>query len=386
MVETSVVAFLAVAAIFIFLNRKKIEVQFPIFMLKDKRLGQGLFSASRKWAGLVKPLSDVGILVAFAGMIYTFFFLAKGALDLFTKEQAGAQVMVIIPGVNFSFWYGIIAIAVLALVHEMSHAIVASAHGMKPKSVAFVLFLFIPGAGVELDEKRMYGKPLRERLRVYSAGSFANVLAAVLFLGLAFPLAQAASGFVHPGDGIRVVEVEPGTPAYGVLQAGDVIASIDGKSVANLTDFRAVTSGLKPNQTIEIAMSSNNGTPVKITAMAATRNKSLLQSIIQFFRPAEASEEPVKGRIGIKTVPDSRVDPQGKPLVWLLGLIQTIFMFNLGVGAMNLLPVPFLDGGRMFADTVEKYQPKRPWIAHSVFALSVLLLLANLLIPIIKGV
>lgn len=361
MVETSIVAFLALAAIFLFLNRKKIEVQFPIFMLKNKRLGQGVFATSRKLAGLVRPLSDIGILVAFAGMAYTFLFLAKGALDLFTKEQAGAQVMLIIPGVNFSFWYGIIAIAVLAVVHEMSHAIVASAHGMRPKSVAFVLFLFIPGAGVELDEKRMYQKPLRERLRVYSAGSFANFLAAVLFLGLAFPMAQVASGFVHPGDGIRVVEVERGTPAYGVLQAGDIIASIDGKPVANLTDFKTIVASLKPDQPVGIML--KNGTLIGLTTIATAEKK---------------------GRIGIKTVPDAKVDPQGKPLVWLLGLVQTIFVFNIGVGAMNLLPVPFLDGGRMLADTVEKYQPKRTWIVPSVFALSVLLLLANLIIPVLR--
>lgn len=364
MVETSIIAFFLVAAVFIYINRKKIEIQFPLFLLKDTRLGQGVFSASTKWARIVKPLSDIGIVLAFLGMAYTFFFLLKGAVDLFTKSDAAAQVMVIIPGVNFSFWYGIIAITVLAVVHEMSHAIVASAHGMKPKSVALVLFLFIPGAGVELDEKRMYGRPLRERLRIYSAGSFANLLAALVFLVLAFPLAQLASGFVHPGDGINVVEVEKGTPAYGVLNQGDVITAIDGKSVSNLTEFREVTTSLKPGKPISILL--KNGTTLTLTTIASAENKT-------------------RGRIGIKTTPDVKVDPAGEPLVWLLGLVQTIFVFNIGVGAMNLLPVPFLDGGRMLADTIAQYQPKKQWIAGSVFALSVLLLLLNILVPIVRN-
>lgn len=372
MVETSIIVFLAAAAAFIYLNRRKIEVQFPLFLLKDKRLGQGVFSASRKWARVVKPLSDVGIVLAFLGMAYTFFFLFKGALDLFTKKQATAQVALLVPGVQvpgssifLPFWYGIISLAILAIVHEMSHAIVASAHGMKPKSVALVLFLFIPGAGVELDEKRMYLRPLRERLRVYSAGSFANVLAAIVFLVLAFPLAQAASGFVHPGEGIKVVDVEKGTPAYGVLNAGDMIIAIDGKAVSNLTEFKEVTTSLVPGQKIGILL--GNGTLIDLTTISAAENKT-------------------RGRIGIKTTPDVKVDPAGGPLVWLIGLFQWAFMLNLGVGAMNLLPVPFLDGGRIFADTVEKYQPKRPWIAHSVFALSVLLLLLNLLVPMVRGI
>ncbi len=371
MVDGSIVAFLLLAAMFIFLNRRKIEVQFPIFLLKDKRLGQGVFSASKKWARIIKPLSDVGIVLAFLGMAYTFFFLFKGALDLFTKKQATAQVALLVPGIQvpgssifLPFWYGIISLAILAIVHEMSHAIVASAHGMKPKAVALVLFLFIPGAGVELDEKRMYKRPLRERLRVYSAGSFANVLAAVVFLVLAFPLAQVASGFVHPGDGLKVVDVEKNTPAYGVLNQGDMITAIDGKAVSNLTEFREVTTSLVPGQKIGILL--GNGTLINLTTIPAADNQT-------------------RGRIGIKTTPDIKVDPLGGPLVWLLGLFQWAFMLNLGVGAMNLLPVPFLDGGRIFADTVEKYQPKRPWIATSVFALSVLLLLLNLLVPIVRN-
>lgn len=371
MVETSIIAFLAAAAIFIYMNRKRIEVQFPIFLLKDNKLGQKIFSASRKWAYIIEPLSDVGVVLAFLGMAYTFLFMFKGTLDLFTKEGAAAQVSIIVPGVQvpgspifLPFWYGIISLAILAVVHEMSHGIVASAHGMKPKSVALVLFLFIPGAGVELDEKKMYKRPLRERLRVYAAGSFANVITALLFLVLALPLAQAASGFVHPGDGIKVVDVERGTPAYGALSQGDMITSINGKSVYNLTEFKEAIDSLKPGEEIGILL--KNGTTVNLTTIASSENST-------------------KGRIGIKTVPDIKVDPMGGPLVWLLGLFQWAFMLNIGVGAMNLLPVPFLDGGRMFADTVAEYQPKRPWIAGSVFALSVLFLLLNILVPIVRN-
>lgn len=371
MVDVSIAAFILLAAIFIFLNRKKIDVQFPIFLLKDNKLGQKIFSASRKWTHIIEPLSDVGVALAFLGMAYTFLFMFKGTLDLFTKKGAAAQVSIIVPGVQvpgspifLPFWYGMISLAILAIVHEMSHGIVASAHGMKPKSVALVLFLFIPGAGVELDEKKMYKRPLRERLRVYAAGSFANVITALLFLVLALPLAQAASGFVHSGDGIRVVEVERGTPAYGALSQGDMIASINGKSVYNLTEFKEATASLKPGEEIGILL--KNGTLVNLTTIASSENST-------------------RGRIGIKTVPDIKVDPMGGPLVWLLGLFQWAFMLNIGVGAMNLLPVPFLDGGRMFADTVAEYQPKRPWIAGSVFALSVLFLLLNILVPIVRN-
>lgn len=371
MVDVSIAAFILLAAIFIFLNRKKIDVQFPVFLLKDNKLGQKIFSASRKWAHIIEPLSDVGVALAFLGMAYTFLFMFKGTIDLFTKKGAAAQVSIIVPGVQvpgspifLPFWYGIISLAILAVVHEMSHGIVASAHGMKPKSVALVLFLFIPGAGVELDEKKMYKRPLRERLRVYAAGSFANVITALLFLVLALPLAQAASGFVHPGDGIKVVEVEKGTPAYGALSQGDMIMSINGKSVYNLTEFKEAIDSLKPGEEIGILL--KNGTTVNLTTISSSENST-------------------KGRIGIKTVPDIKVDPMGGPLVWLLGLFQWAFMLNIGVGAMNLLPVPFLDGGRMFADTVAEYQPKRPWIAGSVFALSVLFLLLNILVPIIRN-
>ncbi len=70
------------------------------------------------------------------------------------------------------------------VVHELSHGVVAKAQRLPLKSVGLVLLAVIPpGAFVEPDEEEL-GKapPLRARLRVYGAGSMANVVTALLTL------------------------------------------------------------------------------------------------------------------------------------------------------------------------------------------------------------
>ncbi|WP_367883132.1 site-2 protease family protein [Thermococcus peptonophilus] len=66
------------------------------------------------------------------------------------------------------------------VVHELSHGIVARADKLPLKSVGLVLLAVIPGAFVEPDEEELAKAPLRSRLRVYGAGSMANITTAII--------------------------------------------------------------------------------------------------------------------------------------------------------------------------------------------------------------
>jgi hypothetical protein len=58
--------------------------------------------------------------------------------------------------------------------------------------------------------------------------------------------------FAHPGPGVKVAGVTPGSPAEKAgVKEGDVILRVDGREVANLSAFSAILKELKPGQTVK---------------------------------------------------------------------------------------------------------------------------------------
>ncbi len=359
-------------ALVIFVFRKNVEIQFPLFLLKSKRLGDWVYKKSKDWQKFVGPVSDVGVVIGFAGMVFVVYFLVKSLINVLTPSGTSA-VSIIIPGVRvpgspvfLPLVYGIISIAILAIVHELAHAIVASSHGVRPKSIALALLLFIPAAGVEIDEKKLSKTPLRTRLRIFAAGSFANFLTAILIIGLAFLLSIPARGNISPA-GTEIVSVDENSPAFGRLFPGDVLVSVNGKSVLALEEFISLAKELKPGETLSIEKS--DGTVVEIVA-------------------GPRDDSPESGRIGVTTKAKVSITMFGKILVWLLGLFNWVFNLNIGVGIINLFPFPIMDGGRIFAGVMERLFGEKRGKAVSKWAFWVFgpLLALNILIPIVKAV
>ena len=103
------------------------------------------------------------------------------------------SVSLVIPGVEMPgssiyvpFGYGLIALATVLIVHEFSHGIQAVGEKIPIKSIGLLLVAIIPGAFVEPDEEELKEAKKISRLRVYAAGSIANlslaIIAMVLFL------------------------------------------------------------------------------------------------------------------------------------------------------------------------------------------------------------
>jgi len=103
----------------------------------------------------------------------------------------------------FYFTYWIVIIAVIAITHEMAHGILMRLYNVKIKSTGFAFFPWFfpvfPAAFVEQDEKSMNKSTKFHQLAILSAGTFANVVTAALFLVILFgffSLAFAPSGVV----------------------------------------------------------------------------------------------------------------------------------------------------------------------------------------------
>jgi membrane-associated protease RseP (regulator of RpoE activity) len=123
--------------------------------------------------------------VAAANVLYNFY--AIFVLGQTISLKAGATL--VLPGINLPFMEGIIAIAVLLVVHEMAHGFLSRAERVSINSTGIVLFGSLPvGAFVEPSDRELERAGPMVRSRILVAGSASNITFGFLFglLYLAF--------------------------------------------------------------------------------------------------------------------------------------------------------------------------------------------------------
>jgi len=336
-----------------------LTVDMFIAMWRTKRLLGFIDGLARKAPKFWKVYGDVGISLGFIGMVYVFYALFRTAMTTIKTGGENAGVQLVIPGVTIPLWYGLFGLIVVMVVHELSHGVVARAEKLPLKSVGLVLLAVIPGAFVEPDEDALQRASLRKRLRVYGAGSLANVttaLIAVMIINFAItPLLQPA--------GILVSKVADGSPAHGVLQEGDVIIGIDGKGMRTVEEFMDFMNTTKPGQVITLTILRDGreiNTNIKLGAHPDNPQKGYLG-----IYPAQH----VTSKVGY----DNLVLPLFFAFYW-------IYVLNIGIGLMNLFPLVPLDGGRMLDDVLKAYLPEgivNP-VRYAAIGIGLLLLLLNL--------
>ena len=238
-----------------------------------------------------------------------------------------------------------------------------------------------------------------EKIVVSLAGPFANfVLATLLFASIFAVLGK-------PVEIVRVAEAPAGQPAAAAgFLPGDVIRSVDGKTVSNTNDVvipvalntgneidveveRAGRLIVLPVTPVRAERENALGQKVKIgtigVVMALERQAPQQFSILQALpegvaetgRTLETSvtmlgrlftgQEPIsnlKGPVGIADTTRRAIDVNMKVEQASLGarlngafwtMIQLTALISVGIGLVNLLPLPILDGGHVVFHTYE---------------------------------
>ncbi|MBN2454281.1 hypothetical protein JXB11_01920, partial [Candidatus Woesearchaeota archaeon] len=154
--------FYAAVFLFVFLKRKKFERQLKIIFLYKTKWGLNLMdSIARKHRELVKLIGYIGIGIGFGGMAVIVGFLFKGAYDILFVPNAPPTISPVLPGVHIPgglyipLWEGLIAIFIVAAVHEFFHGVVARAHNVPIKSSGPAIIGPFFAAFVEPDEERV---------------------------------------------------------------------------------------------------------------------------------------------------------------------------------------------------------------------------------------
>jgi len=252
------VIFCLIVGLFLYKNRKKLQIESKVFILYRTKVGLRIIEKLSK----IIPSEFLSTVIIASG--YLMMISALYLLYISIKAFAGMIVvpnvpplMPLIPYVTtifktpflppLYFTYWIVTICIVAVVHEFAHGIFARFYGIKLKATGFGFLGPLLAAFVELDEKQMAKKKIKAQLAVLSAGSFANLIFAVIFfliMQLFFSATFISAGVMMPDLNIAGVII----PSYSLVQI----------NTSGVADFNLTKASE--------AMKENNLTEIKITA------------------------------------------------------------------------------------------------------------------------
>lgn len=322
-------------------DSEKLEMAFPILLMyRTDRFKGFIDKVAKKAPRFWKWYMNIGIVICFISMAVMVVVLIQ-SLGTVLKTPS---VSILLPGVQIPgspifipFISGFIALILLIIVHEFSHGILARVEGIDIKSMGLLLFIILPGAFVEPDDEQIEKSSRLSKLRIYGAGSMANIVLAIIALLIFAAIANFAVPLAYDQQGVEITDVVKDSPAVGNLQKGMIVTSINDHKVTNATSYSSAISTLKPNTTAHIT--TNKGTYT--------------------FKLGENPNNKSVGYMGIRAqqhlvLKENVKDTYGDVLPWAIlsleDLFKWIYFINLSVGLFNLLPMKPLDGGLMLEE------------------------------------
>ena len=366
----------------------------PALMVKTTR-GREWIDRVGRFRRFWSVASSIGVGLAAAAMGVVVFVLALDAIVASRVPASAAPSpteALGIPGVNpiIPLGYGIIALVVGIVLHELAHGVVARSQRIGVKSLG-ILWLVVPvGAFVEQDDEEMTKAPRRQRRRVAAAGVLANFALAALFFAL---LAGVLSTSIAPNaNGVGIAYVVANSPAANAsLASGDIIVAINGTPTTTNSALLDLLSAVPPGQAVNVtyysrSLGAERTTSIVLASRAAftgdtaQSNEGFLGVAPLFLTPGDLKgvlvsplSSPSGPLIGVTdwiVLPLAGLEPiQGPttgffhltgPLAglgdgtfWIVAnVLYWLAWMNLLLGLSNALPLVPLDGGLLFRDFV----------------------------------
>ncbi|VVB68081.1 Peptidase family M50 [Candidatus Norongarragalina meridionalis] len=351
----------------------------------------------------------VGIALGLFGL--GLMFIMQHAYNVLTVSGTPPGITLLIPGVTVP-WETLPAIIIIATVHEIAHGVMCNIERIKLKSSGAMLFGFLPiGAFVEPDEASMKRAAIHKRRRVLVAGSTSNILFFFVFLGLtlgatailqttvqAVEVDNASYGTLTHGERVltmngapvkmakdldaplysgvlmanlttslgeksvmlgyvEVSSVTKGRPAYGVLQKGDLIYSINGITVDSLKTMEDASAGKKAGDSV--VLGTDRGT------MRVPYDENGKMGV----------ELTAKKAVNFKDVPTN--DAAYALMTLIVAVLGFTYVLNFLLALFNLLPLFITDGHQIvLGDAVARFGEKKGRRIALAIALGTLLILA----------
>jgi membrane-associated protease RseP (regulator of RpoE activity) len=321
------------------LNEKGVDAGFPFFlMIRTDRLNDFLTRMGKKFP---RAFFNLGVVVAFGGMIYGLYLFTDNLLKFFIQPAAAGGVVPIIPGVTITglpLIYMLIGLAVTLLTHEFAHGLASSKDNIPIKSSGLLFFYVLFGGFVEPDEEAFQNdaEP-RERMRLLAAGSFANLIWGVIFLVLIANFQGMMSLGFNPPSGAYIYEIEGESPADGVLEIGDVIIGLNETTISTWEDIRYFMADARAESQLTIHTLEST-----YTIILAPNELNASKGYIGVF--GADYWEPKTGWEWIPGGPLYAFHMQ-QILIWCFIILVSVSIFN-------LLPIPMLDGDGLLTNAL----------------------------------
>ncbi|MBI4116601.1 site-2 protease family protein [Candidatus Pacearchaeota archaeon] len=428
------IAFAAFVFFFLYTKRENLKREGLLFLYKAGWGIRIINAVGKKYKKTLKVFSYVSIACGYILMAAMFYFFARivyvyATMPSIVREIKIPPITPLVPYLPqvfkldflppFYFTYWIVIIAIIAIFHEFSHGIFAAYNKIKIKSTGFGFFpFFLPiflAAFVELDEKRMAKKSVHSQLAILSAGTFANVLTAILFFGVLlvfFSLSFSPSGVIYDTypyttlgisaitsvNGIFVAnptydkileladrsesnEIKSGSRGYiltkdSLQQQKDgnnlivyydspairaklerIILAVNGKEITSVSALEKELAKFSPNETITLTVGGEDGTGYNrdITLGENPENKNKAWLGIGFYQQQQKSGIMNKIYSTLSSFKKSNVyyAPKFDGIsVFIYNLLWWLVLISISVALVNMLPVGIFDGGRFFYLTI----------------------------------
>ncbi|MCP3685610.1 MAG: hypothetical protein GY861_23415 [bacterium] len=376
--KLGVLVFYVILFSLVFIFRKKFEIQAKIIALYKTKFGLKLMDKiSSKFREPIKLFGYIGIGVGYIGMFFIAYMLLNGLITLFFQPSAPPTISPVIPGFKIPgtdfelpLIQTLLAIFVVAVIHEFSHGVVARAHKIKVKSSGPALFLIFFAAFVEIDENELKKRSDVTQYSVFAAGPFANIIFAVLILFVTSLIFTPVFNSLTEPEGISFTSFREGFPAEASgLEVDVVYNQFNDEEFNNSDEFINLLYASEVDDTIKLGNSAN------YTYVTTTT------------RPDDPYSMPF---IGVESVENHYVDEDGikfTVLKWVNGFLVLLFILSLGIGLANLMPLGPFDGGRMFllssCRISGEQRGKSIWMKISFLFLAIIIIM--LVWPLVRG-
>jgi len=350
------IVFVIVLSLLLVIGRKRIQLQrifFPFIYIILYRTKVGIKFmdwVANKYREYVKLFGYISIGVGFIGMAFISYAIIAIMVKLVFQPETTTSSMVLvlpftnIPGIGFlPFTHWIIAIFILAVVHEFSHGVVARAHGLEVKASGFavlgLLVPIIPAAFVEPDEKKMAKQSDVVQYSILSAGPVSNIALAFIILGVMLLIFVPVEAKLTNPLGFSFDLTNETLPAAEAgLENGMIVIEFNDEEVKDYTYFlNKMQHAIEPGDNITFK----------------TENETFVVATVP------NPEDPSKPLIGVSNIRNEAKVVEGREgfasvFFWFKDLFKWLFLLNFFIGLANLMPLGIVDGGRMLQISLHK--------------------------------
>ncbi|KAI6201556.1 Endopeptidase S2P [Aphelenchoides besseyi] len=135
------------------------------------------------------------------------------------------------------------------ILHELGHAMAALCANVGLNGFGFFLLAIYAGAFTELDTEELNRASLAQKLRIYSAGIFHNVVLALVGVLIISMMPLFLFPLYTTNVGVIIKDVEQSSGLYGKtgLIPGSVVTAVNGCKVRNASDWMMCLENLRKN-------------------------------------------------------------------------------------------------------------------------------------------